>query len=331
LAKKIVIEDQKEIEILENEVSLTSVNSLIKERLLQESRRLALLHEYDRSIVKLQITKEKHLEICISKKGRQLADQLEAIIESPKDENSNELGLVIRDACDLYLWLFYEGFKEQISGLPHLSALFYNDTQYFSHLFLFHFPDPIHTHTVLDWQTRASHVLDRQITKQKQEILTILGEGDMDISVLRKLSDQALMKISHVSRTLLTVLDKAVFEAIYSEMVYGLVNWVWVFVMGLTEISTEECAALESWWTSITALDSSNSSLDDPRIKELFMKLHKYQDILSMSLLQFTNSHRKGLFEGILTPRELVNIIDAMYKDSPSKRALITEISMDFE
>lgn len=58
-------------------------------------------------------------------------------------------------------------------------------------------------------------------------------------------------------------------------------------------------------------------------------KIEAYVEALDMSLMHLTNWIRRGHFEQRLTVSELAHLVEALFEDSPSRRACLLELAED--
>lgn len=228
---------------------------------------------------------------------------------------NTELALL---AANHYIQVTLGVMKSQLESLPHFAALFYNDCQFLSYALL---ARGAKDDRLLLWNSLGSAVLDSQVARQVAELEAILEHAD-ELASAEKASAQALMRVGQLTKLWQGILDTAMFTCILAHFEQLILEWYWEFVSNLDCISEEVIGRIKS----LTALVVSESF---PANTEIKTRIKAYVGAMDMSLMQLTNTARRGGFEGVLEPAVLYHLVESLFEDSRSRQACLRELHED--
>lgn len=126
--KSIIGETLAAINILtEPEDDSDLLEPIIRHRALLHTLYWAKLHDYERVLVGDDLGRMR-----VSRKTANFHQQVIERIRATHglSSQSSQHNSLLRDLVSIYFMVFQESFSAQINGLPHLSALFYNDCRW---------------------------------------------------------------------------------------------------------------------------------------------------------------------------------------------------------
>lgn len=303
----------------------------LRNGLLQWVRDLAMLRDFEKDVGVLQLEKVKwrgksiKVSLSISRKTKQLVTTLLSRAECVPLE-------LLIEALNLYIQVYYLAFEEQLAGLPHLAALFYNDTQFLLQLAIDRLPGNQCGAILQQWSLTGALVLQSQVQRQAKDIRERILDGD-DIGSLdgahereavQRASGQVLMRLSQLGRIWAPILDEAVYNGAMSNLYELLIEWVWSLVYSvdymtpsLVDFITGLCKEPLAQSTPYLSTGSTKSQLE------------AYLEAMGMGLMQLSNWARRGHFTGRLDSRQLMRLVEALFEDSPSRQAALDDLAED--
>lgn len=286
---------------------------IVRERLIEATRQLALEKDFEMTRAVLEgITWNGHTIKFILTVSRKVPK----LIELAKDKPSS----LVAEVVNLFLVLQHQVYREHLVQVPHFGALFYNDTQFLIHHTMI--CGGVSLDLIKSWNGLGSAILDAHAKKQSQELQAIL---QIDGDNIERVAAQALLRISQIGKVWAPILDKAIFGS--SMLVFeGIVlEWFWSYLAGLDYITDATIHQAKRLANSIVRQQETRDGLSDLRTK-----IRALVEAMDMSLMQLTNRIRRGQYEGVLSPQECYNLIEALFEDTPSRDACLEEIAEDF-
>lgn len=314
----------------------------LEEYLSQQAVRLAQLPNYEKSTWRI----DSHFNdepVCISTtvtcKTVSLIDKLTSVLEQGAGLFGDRIYLLVTDVAVYYLCTFEAAFALQLEQLPHLAALFYNDSRA-----LAAFCDlrcNAEQGKLLGMETRGALVLDQALVKLQNELKEICTldqwryrsgvlEGPF-LELLHKTLAQASLRLSLAAKVWLPILDSGLFISIMSEVIALLPTWFLDGFLGLKSIGQDARKLLVDFIHSIGKIPEEVLGPDLAARTQIyaFRKLDCIVKIIQQNLIQVSNAFRRDEYHGILSLAELRAIVTIIFPETAMKTAFLAEMDAE--
>ncbi|PJF17334.1 hypothetical protein PSACC_02815 [Paramicrosporidium saccamoebae] len=301
----------------------------------QKAGELARLPNYEKCAVSIS-DGEYTINSVISQKTRQLVEFLEMTI-ALSDEDT--IRAAISDCCLLFLEIFRNAFASQLLQLPHLAALFYNDSRYLS----------VFTKVKCSGTTEVpermgligAEILQNSLNRNRDEIGDLFtakawqlryGQLDRDsLSNIQRTLDQALLRLSQIRKVLLPILDPDMFATIILELVENVLSWLWNGLISIKSLSRDVLPMLPDFVQNLnrSCVDVVGAEICAKNPLEICKKLDYLLKISMQNLIQVSNAFRRDEYIDTLTLQEFRSVISFTFPDTAMKDAFLAEIDAE--
>jgi hypothetical protein len=302
----------------------------LRNGLLLWVRDLAMLRDFEKDVGVLQLEKVRwrgkavKASLPISRKTKQLVATLLARPAAVPLE-------LLVEALNLYIQACYLAFEEQLAGLPHLAALFHNDTQFLLQLAVDRLPGGHQCGAILQqWSLTGALVLQSQVQRQATDIrerilpdAAALG-SDGEREAVQRASGQVLMRLGQLGRIWAPILDEAVYQGVMSELHALLIEWLWSLVCSVDYLTPSLVGFIAGLCKEPLAQSAAYLPASEAR-----RQLEAYLEAMGMGLMQLSNWARRGHFGGRLGSRQLMRLVEALFADSASRQAALDDLAED--
>lgn len=280
----------------------------VRLRILEAVKQLAVSKEYE--MEKVSDSRGSSVAM-ISRKAKKLADMLQGVPSN-----------LIVEASGSFLELVQSSMRPQLEQLPHFAALFHNDAHWIAAFVSSTVPsvDPL---LIQRWSQLGSAMLSHHVQKQSKE----LSDDLKDPEDIEKAVAKALMRIGQLARVWAApLLDPALFARTMLAFEAIVLRSFYAHLTHLDYITDAVIARSKRLAASILRAQDTSDELSPLR-----RRIRAYVDAMDMSLMQLTNRFRRGAFKGTISAQECHGLIEALFEDSPSRRACLEELEEDFQ
>lgn len=287
------------------------------------------------------------IELTISQKTAELVRIFrDAISLTEGHVRSSNMRQILGSVATAYLHSFGHIFAVQLSQIPHLTALLYNDCQFLAILLINELPadqDGESQAQGVEIQVIGAKALQSLLVKQLAEIGDYCvpkrfssRSGSIDYSFLETVDrslTQATARISQLIRVLSSVLDIDLTYELAELLVFSVLDWLWSGILSIESIKQDAVGRLSEVAGKTVSFASTLipplSLHNYPLVSRLVRKLESLMRMTSMNLLQLSNAFRRSDLIDILTLGEFRHVILFLFPETAMKKAFLAEIDAE--
>lgn len=275
----------------------------------------------------------------ITQKTSDFLMEMKSVLSNGVVLEGHRMNQLIPDMAIYYLRSFEAAFSMQLEQLPHLAALFYNDSRALSAFCSIQCG--AEQNKLLAMENGGALVLQRTLTKLQAELGDICSAelwkcrfGTLESSSLEPLQKsvaQASLRLSLTTKVWQPILDSGLFLGLMSEMIAMIPQWVVGGLLSLKSISQDARKLLVEFLHLIVRMPEEilGASLAARTPIPQLGKLECIARIIQQNLIQVSNAFRRDEYHGRLDLLELRALVAILFPETAMKAAFLAEIDAE--